>query len=133
MTPGEWDSLCDGCGRCCLFKLEYEETGQVYYTSVACGHLDIDTCRCTCYANRAAVLPECLVLTPDKIDEFQWLPMTCAYRRLSEGKELAWWHPLVSGDPDTVHQADISVRDKVISEKYASMDNLEAYILPCEL
>jgi len=133
MTPDEWDLLCDGCGRCCLLKLEYEETGRVYYTSVACRHLDIDTCRCTCYENRVTAMPECLVLTHDKIDEFHWLPSTCAYRRLAEGRGLARWHPLVSGTPATVHEADISVRDKAISEKYVSIDHLEAYIVECEL
>ncbi len=133
MTTDEWESLCDGCGRCCLFKLEEEETNRVLYTGVACRYLDLETCLCTCYKNRFDVLSECIVLTPDKVDEFQSLPTTCAYRRIYEGKELADWHPLVSGDKETVHLANISVRDKAISEKYVDTDYLDAYVLDCDM
>jgi hypothetical protein len=129
MTHEEWESLCDGCGRCCLHKFEDENTGKVYYTSVACRLLDTETCRCRDYENRHRLVPDCRVLTPDKINEFKWLPSTCAYRRVAEGKELEWWHPLVSGTTETVHQADISVRDKIISEKYVDENQLEAYII----
>ena len=129
MTTREWDSLCDGCGRCCLEKLEDEDTGEVFYTSVACRFLDLQTCRCTVYEKRATRAPECLFLTPEKTTEIAWLPATCAYRLLAEGKNLQWWHPLVSGDPETVHQAGISVRDKIISPRHIDPRQLDAYII----
>jgi hypothetical protein len=129
MTARQWESLCDGCGRCCLEKLEDEDTGEVFYTSVACRFLDIQTCRCTVYGGRATRAPECLFLTPGKAREVAWLPATCAYRLLTEGKKLKWWHPLVSGDPETVHQAGISVRDKIISARHIDPDCLDAYII----
>ena len=129
MTAAEWESLCDGCGRCCLEKLEDQDTGEVFYTSVACRFMDIQTCRCSVYEKRAALAPECLFLTPEKVRAIAWLPVTCAYRLLAEGKELRWWHPLVSGDPDTVHRAGISVRDKIISARHADPDHLDAYII----
>ncbi|HPA15018.1 MAG TPA: YcgN family cysteine cluster protein [Desulfobacterales bacterium] len=129
MTVDEWESLCDGCGRCCLQKLENKKTGKVYYTSVACYLLNNETCRCKSYKERTRLVTECLILKPETAIRFRWLPVTCAYRLLAEGKELAWWHPLLSGDPDTVHQAGISVRGKVISEEYVHPDDLENYIL----
>ncbi|MBW2592176.1 MAG: YcgN family cysteine cluster protein [Deltaproteobacteria bacterium] len=129
MTARQWESLCDGCGRCCLEKLEDEDTGEVFYTSVACRFLDIGACRCSVYEKRAALAPECLFLTSEKARAIDWLPVTCAYRLLAEGKDLKWWHPLVSGNPDTVHQAGISVRDKIISARHADPNHLEAYII----
>lgn len=129
MTPQEWESLCDGCGRCCLEKLEDEETGEVAYTSVACRFLDTWTCRCTCYNDRYNQMPDCLEMTPQNIGMFEWLPRTCAYRLVNEGRDLCSWHPLITGDPDSVHDAGISVRHKVISAKHVSPDQLEAYIL----
>jgi uncharacterized protein len=116
MTPQEWESLCDGCGRCCLKKLEDERTGRVVYTDVACKLLDRDRCRCTDYADRVRRVPDCVALDAAKARTLEWLPGTCAYRRLAEGKPLEWWHPLVSGDARTVLRAGISVRGRVLSE-----------------
>jgi uncharacterized cysteine cluster protein YcgN (CxxCxxCC family) len=119
MTADEWESLCDGCGKCCLHKLEDDATGAIDYTNVACRLLDGETCRCANYLKRKQLVPDCELLTPAKVGRFKWLPSTCAYRLLSENRDLPWWHPLVSGDPETVHKAGISVRGKVIPERKA--------------
>lgn len=119
MTRAEWESLCDGCGRCCLHKLRHEEDDSLSFTNVACRLLDLDTCRCSQYATRRRRVPDCVQLTPEALTEIDWLPPSCAYRRLAEGRDLAWWHPLVSGDAGTVHAAGISVRGRAISEKQA--------------
>ena len=119
MTRPEWESLCDGCARCCLHKLEDEDTGNIFYTDVACRVLDMNTCRCTRYGERKRLVPDCIVLSLDSVRDLSWLPSTCAYRLLGEGKELFWWHPLVSGDPETVHDAGISVRGRAASERDA--------------
>jgi uncharacterized cysteine cluster protein YcgN (CxxCxxCC family) len=113
MSNAEWESLCDGCGRCCLVKLEDEDTAATYFTDVGCRLLDGQSCRCRDYAHRNEKVDDCVRLTPKVVHEIKWLPPTCAYRLLDEGKDLYWWHPLVSGDPDTVHQARISVRGRV--------------------
>jgi uncharacterized protein len=113
MTKAEWESLCDGCGRCCLNKLEYEDTGEIVYTDVGCRLLDGDTCRCRDYPNRNARVENCDRLTAPNIRRLNWLPSTCAYRLIDAGRDLYWWHPLVSGDPETVHAAGISVRGRV--------------------
>lgn len=111
MTHDEWESLCDGCGRCCLHKLEDEEDGRIYYTRAACDLLDIKACRCRDYANRQTLMPDCIQLSVDHAEYFDWLPETCAYRLLAEGEPIPEWHPLISGDPDSVIKAGISVRD----------------------
>jgi len=117
MSRPEWESLCDGCGRCCLIKLEDADTGDIDYTDIACRLLDLGSCRCRDYINRKRHVPDCVVLTATKINDLHWMPSTCAYRLIHEGKDLAWWHPLKSGDPDTVHQAGISVRNRVVPEE----------------
>ena len=113
MSPAEWESLCDGCARCCLVKLEDEETGEIAYTDVGCTLLDAKSCRCRDYPGRQARVPDCVRLTPDVVGALHWLPPTCAYRLVAEGRDLYWWHPLVSGDPRSVHLAGISVQDRV--------------------
>jgi hypothetical protein len=127
MTAEEWESLCDGCGRCCLIKLEDEDTGELAYTRVACELLDIGACRCTDYDNRHERVPGCVRLTVSAVDELGWLPDTCAYRLVANGEGLAWWHPLVSNDPSTIHEAGISIRDFAISEK--RVKKIEKYIV----
>ena len=129
MTSEEWERLCDGCGRCCLHKVEYRDTGEVFYTNVACRLLDTWLCRCTSYKDRLHLIPTCLVMTPRKAAELNWLPRTCGYRRLALGMDLEWWHPLVSDNPNTVHQAGISVRGKVLPEQYVHPDDLEEHII----
>ncbi len=119
MTTGEWESLCDGCGMCCMLKVQDEDSGDVFYTDVACRLFDIDTCRCTDYANRAKIVADCLVLTPDEKEAYEWLPDSCAYRRLANGQDLPGWHPLVTGRPESVHEAGISMQGKAVSEKDA--------------
>lgn len=127
MSAAEWESLCDGCALCCLHKIEYEDTGKIEFTNVACRLLDLDTCRCADYCRRQELVPDCVILTPDSVREIPWLPATCAYRLVAEGKELAWWHPLVSGDPETVHLAGISVRGRAVSEEQAG--ELEEHVV----
>ena len=131
MTDSEWESLCDGCGRCCLVKLEdADDSSRTYFTDVGCRLLDGETCRCSDYPNRSARVKDCVRLTPRNINRIVWLPPTCAYRLLADGGDLYWWHPLVSGDPDTVHQAGISVRGRVgASEDEVKDDDLEDRIV----
>lgn len=130
MTPSEWESLCDGCGRCCLEKLEDEETGRLFFTNVGCRLFDSESCACRDYANRSAKVPDCVRLTPQNVRTLNWLPPSCAYRLLAEGRDLYWWHPLVSGDPATVVEAGISVRGRVFEvDEDLPADELENYIV----
>jgi len=129
MTSAEWESLCDGCGRCCMIKLCDEETDEVHYTALVCDLLDIEACRCTRYPQRHELVADCVVLTPEGAGEFHWLPITCAYRTIAEGRPLAAWHPLVSGRADSVHEAGISVRDKVVPESAVHADEQETMVI----
>tara|TARA_B100000315_G_scaffold238372_1_gene256094 strand:+ start:2972 stop:3409 length:438 start_codon:yes stop_codon:yes gene_type:complete len=129
MTVDEWESLCDGCARCCLHKLEDKDTGEVFYTRVVCRYLDEPRCKCRRYQERNTLVPNCVWLKPGNVAAFSWLPATCAYRLVAEGKELEWWHPLVSGSPDSVHEAGISVRGKILSEDYVHPDGMEEHII----
>jgi len=127
MSKAEWESLCDGCGKCCLNKIEHDESGEIFHTDVVCRLLDMETCRCTSYEDRKRFVPECQKLTPLNLKKYSWLPSTCAYRLLAAGEDLPWWHPLVSGDKETVHEARISVRGRVVSERYT--DDLEGHVV----
>jgi len=129
MTPSEWESLCDGCGRCCLNKLEDIDTGELHFTNVSCRLLNDDTCRCENYSQRKTLVPECLVLDPASVKHSTALPPSCAYRRLAEGRPLPTWHPLVSNNIDTVHTQGISIRGKTISERYIHIDQFEEHIV----
>ena len=130
MTFSEWESLCDGCGRCCLHKLEDEDDGRMYYTQAACKLLDTQTCRCTSYEDRQRYVPDCIQLSVDNAHYFDWLPPTCAYRLLAEGEDLPVWHPLRTGDPDSVRRAGVSVREIAISEHDVNDINEHVIALP---
>jgi uncharacterized cysteine cluster protein YcgN (CxxCxxCC family) len=129
MTTSEWESLCDGCARSCLNKLEDEDTGEIAWTEIRCRMLDAGTCRCSDYPHRAEHVPDCIQLTPQTARTLSWLPPTCAYRLVAEGRDLYWWHPLVSGDPDTVHQAGISVRGRTVGELDVALADWEDHIV----
>ncbi|AMJ59060.1 YcgN family cysteine cluster protein [Bosea sp. PAMC 26642] len=126
MSPRQWESLCDGCGRCCLIKLEDDDTGAILATDIGCRLFDAGTCRCKDYEQRSTTVPDCVTLTPEAVRTLRWLPPTCAYRLVAEGSDLPWWHPLVSGDPQTVVQAGISVKGRV----FASEDEVAEEDLP---
>lgn len=130
LNSEEWEALCDGCGQCCLLKLEDVDTGDIHHTRLTCRLLDIGACRCTDYANRHREVADCVVMRPDNIDELSWLPATCAYRLVAEDKDLHWWHPLVSGRAETVHEAGVSVRSWARSEVGVPESRLDRYIVP---
>lgn len=130
LSQAEWESLCDGCGRCCLVKLEDEDTGQIHYTDIACKLFSAETCRCADYAQRRRKVHDCVKLTPAVVRSLNWLPRSCAYRLIAEGRDLAWWHPLVSGSPSTVHEAGVSVRGRVaLSETEVQLADYPDYIV----
>ena len=130
MNDQEWEALCDGCGKCCLNKLEDEDSGEVALTRVACRLLDDDTCRCAQYDIRHQFVPDCIVLKPGNLDTHAyWMPQTCAYRLLWLGKPLPDWHPLISGTPQSVHDAGISVRGNTLSEFDVPEDEWEEHII----
>jgi hypothetical protein len=127
LTTSEWETLCDGCGKCCLHKLEDEESGRLYRTAVACKLLDRLSCRCTDYPDRKRLVPDCIQLRPDLVDRLDWLPSTCAYVRVGRGLPLPDWHHLISGSRETVHSAGASVRGWAVSE--ADIGDIEDFIL----
>lgn len=129
MTREEWESLCDGCAKCCLVKLEDEDTLEISFTEAVCKLLDCESCRCTDYKNRAKRVPDCVPLTPEVVEEVTWLPPSCAYRLVAEGKDLPSWHPLVSGETESVHRAGMSVRGKAISEETIDFDDICDHIV----
>ena len=129
LTKPEWEALCDGCGRCCLLKLENDD-GDIAYTNVACRLFDSDTCSCGQYALRKQMVAGCVVLTPENIDRIAyWMPDTCSYRLLYQGDDLPAWHPLISGRQDTVHEAGISMRGKVFAEYEVDEEDLDDHII----
>jgi hypothetical protein len=128
MTPAEWESLCDGCGRCCLYILHNEETGDVFETDVACKLFDAKRRRCTDYENRSSRVPDCVRLTPENAGDLHWMPETCAYRRLANGKPIPEWHPLITGDPKSVERARIAVEPDLIAEDEIDDSLLESRI-----
>ncbi|MCK5167202.1 MAG: YcgN family cysteine cluster protein [Rhodospirillaceae bacterium] len=127
MSPKEWESLCDGCGKCCLEKLEDEATGEISYTSVACSLLDLKTCRCAKYEMRHQHMDDCIQLDPKNISELKWMPSTCAYRLLSEGKDLPQWHPLITKNKNSAIDAGITIKGRAVTAKDAK--DLEKYII----
>ena len=129
MTRQEWESLCSGCGICCLHRFHNQKTGKVFFTSIACKFLDTERCHCTVYERRFQQEPDCEEITPDNLITLKWLPKTCGYRSVADGRDLEWWHPLISGDPDTVHQADISMQNKVISEENVQPGDVLKYMI----
>ena len=129
LSVTEWEALCDGCAKCCLHKLEDADSGEVFYTKVRCRYLDEQTCRCTDYDNRSVLVPHCIQLRPDELQDLDWLPSTCAYRLRAAGQPLPDWHPLVSGDASTVHSAGISIRGRAISDEYVHPDGYDEHIV----
>ncbi len=127
MTKEEWESLCDNCGKCCLHKLEDEDTGKIHYTSVACDLINLKSCRCTRYSERCNLVPDCLDLTQHDFAEYNWLPTTCAYKLLAEGKDLPLWHPLISGNSETVHKAGVSIRSYAMKE--SEVEQIEEHVI----
>ena len=129
MNPEEWESLCDGCGLCCLVKIEDEDSGEVYNTTVSCRQLDVEICRCRDYKNRLADIPMCIQLTVENLPTLTWLPETCAYKRLFEGRPLPQWHPLISKDKNSVQGAGVSAKWFAQSEEYIHPEQLTEFVI----
>lgn len=127
MTTEEWESLCDNCGKCCLNKLEDEDSGEIYYTSVVCDLINLDTCLCNHYSERCTLVPECLDLKQHDFSEYTWLPSTCAYRLLSGGKQLPEWHPLITGNKESVKETGVAIGSYAMKE--SDVDDLEDHII----
>ncbi len=125
MSEQEWEALCDGCGRCCLIKLEDEDSGEIFHSDVRCRLLDNNSCQCTDYLRRKEKVPDCIKLTIKNVRKINWIPPSCAYLRLAQGRGLASWHPLVSGDPETVVEAGVSVRGRTVAENQVAPDEWE--------
>jgi len=131
MSPQEWESLCDGCAKCCLNKLEDEESEEIFFTSVACDLIDLESCRCTKYSERTVLVPECIDLTQHDFSDYTWLPNTCAYKLLSDGKPLPSWHPLISGTQESVFEVGAAIRSFAIKE--SQVDDLEDHIIEWDI
>jgi len=129
LSPAQWEALCDGCAKCCLHKLEDEDSGEIFYTKVRCRYLEEEHCRCSDYANRSVLMPNCIQLKPGMTADLQWLPSTCAYRLRGAGESLPAWHPLVSGDPDSVHRAGVSIRGRAISDEFVHPDGFDEHVV----
>ena len=129
LSKDEWESLCDGCALCCMVKLEDEDSGEVHHTAMVCNYLDLDTCRCTDYARRHTNVPDCVVLTPERAKEFTWLPKSCAYRSMAEGRGLPDWHPLLTGDPASVVAAGESIVGRIVPEQHVPLEAYEEFII----
>ena len=129
LSDAEWESLCDGCGRCCLNKLEDEDTGDVHFTDIACKLLDTQSCRCKHYDERFKHVPDCILVRPIDEKKLRWLPRTCAYVKVHHGEPLADWHPLISGDPDSVRRAGISVAGQCFDESKVPFDEWEHHLI----
>ncbi|MDR0780837.1 MAG: YcgN family cysteine cluster protein [Pseudomonadales bacterium] len=129
MSTQEWESLCDGCGKCCLLKLEDDDTGQIHYTRVVCRYLDQQKCRCTVYAKRQRLVPTCVKLRPDELDDLLWMPSTCAYRLLHDGKPLPIWHPLITGSRQAMQHSGNTITGRVISEDFVHEEGLDEHIV----
>jgi hypothetical protein len=132
MSSAEWESLCDGCALCCMNKIEDEDSGEIFYTNSACELLDLSSCRCSDYQNRLRKVPDCLQLTVTNIDSYNWLPTSCAYRRLANGEDLADWHPLISGRPESVHEAGISMLGQMVPDEDHEDFNIFQLLLKVE-
>jgi uncharacterized cysteine cluster protein YcgN (CxxCxxCC family) len=129
MTGEEWEALCDGCGKCCLHKLQDEDTDKVYYTRVACRLLGPHSCRCRDYVNRRRQVADCVALEVSRVAEFDWLPSSCAYRLLAQGQSLAQWHYLLSGDRNSIHSVGMSVRGATLSSEYVHSEDMQQHII----
>ncbi|MEM0954500.1 MAG: YcgN family cysteine cluster protein [Pseudomonadota bacterium] len=129
MTDSEWESLCDGCARCCLHKLEDADSGEVFYTGIRCRYLHENSCRCSDYPRRSELVPHCIDLRRENLDALHWLPASCAYRRLHEGKPLLNWHPLISGSTETVHEAGVSIRGRALSDEFVHPDGYDEHVV----